>query len=464
MKRKLAVFLAAAMLIAAALTLFVACDKGGDDEISFYYYAMTNDLNNELKAKLNKFTDETGIKVKPVSISKDNYNSSVSSRLTSTKKVIDIDVMYLDQPNLAQYASPGYIMKLDDYIISDASSSEGTVVAENDVGFKFNKNAFNDSAWQTAVFNGSTYAVPLTLNTSVLYYNVETIKAATGSATNDEAIAKVEAIKTWQDLKDFANGISGIGTDYALFGGMGNGGYLGWYSQVFVAAAGGKMYDEATKTVLPNDDGSVTKAFEMIKYMFDKSPKTIRNESTGFTGSTSSPAGKILFSLADSSSINDLKSRTYTTMRAIPIPYENETTGSVSNIGGENLVIPARSGNKEKALKLVQYLVSGECMPLFEKCTNNFAAVNKYAAVKEFADLEDNETVKATVTHLYTVVQQQLATAQVRPVVAGWMNVNDRSIPTALVKYVDPDVNGETLGSVDAVLTEIRTSASGYLK
>ena len=60
------------------------------------------------------------------------------------------------------------------------------------------------------------------------------------------------------------------------------------------------------------------------------------------------------------------------------------------------------------------------------------------------------------------MVQQQLASAQVRPVVAGWMNVNDKSIPTALVKYVDPDK--ESLGSVDAVLAEIRQSAAGYLK
>lgn len=461
MKRKLALILTICLLVASAVAVLAACNKGGDNEISFYYYAMTNDLNNELKAKLGKFTEETGIKVKPVSISKDNYNSSVSSKLTSTKKEIDIDVMYLDQPNLAQYAAPGYITKLDDYI-TESDSREGTVEADNAAGFAFNKSAFNKSAWQTAVYNGSTYAIPLTLNTSVLYYNVETIKKATGLTSDEQAIERVESIKTWNDLKEFAESISGIGTDYALFGGMGNGGYLGWYSQVFVAAAGGTMYDEATKTVLPNDDGTVTKAFDMIKYMFDKSPKAIRNESTGFTGSNASPAGKILFSLADSSSINDLKTRTYTIMRAIPIPSENETIGSVSNIGGENLVIPARSGNKDKALQLVKFLVSGECMPLFEKCTNNFAAVDKYATVKEFADLEDNQTVKATVTHLYTVVQQQLASAQVRPVVAGWMNVNDKSIPTALVKYVDPDK--ESLDSVDAVLAEIRQSAAGYLK
>lgn len=461
--KKVAIILTLVFVFAALTTVLVACDKDEDNEVVFYHYAMTSDLNKELTAKIQSFTEQTGIKVRRVPISKDNYNSSVSSKMTSTKKVIDIDLMYLDQPNLAQYAAPGYIIKLDDYI-STAEGDAETVDASNDVGFTFNKNAFQAKAWETTQFEGSTYAIPLTLNTSVLYYNVATIKAATASATDEEAIAKVEAIKTWQDLKDFASSVEGLGGSYALFGGMGNGGYLGWYSQVFVAAAGGTMYDAATKTVLPNEDGSVTKAFDMIKYLFDNSPKTIRDESNGFTGSTGTPAGKVLFSLADSSSINDLKSRTYTKFGAIRIPGESEQIGSVSNIGGENLVIPARSAKKEQALQLMKFLVSGECMPLFEKCTNNFAAVNKYATVQTFADMEDNATVKATVTALYTVVQQQLATAQVRPVVRGWMNVNDKSIPTALNKYVDPAAGGESLASVDAVLSEIRTSAADFLK
>lgn len=458
MKKQLAVILTVVLVFAALTTVLVACNNTSSDEVTFYYYAMTANLNNELQAKLQSFTEQTGIKVKPVSISKDNYNTSVTTKLTS--KNPGIDVMYLDQPNLAQYATPGYILKLDDYVTT-SSSAEGTVDADTDVGFAFNKSAFNASAWATTQLSGSTYAIPLTLNTSVLYYNVKTIAAATG-LSEEASIEAVENIKTWADLKTFAEGVSGIGSSYALFGGMGNGGYLGWYSQVFVAAAGGTMYDEATKTVLPNDDGSVTRAFDMIKYMFDKSPKSIRDTSTGFTGSTSEPAGKILFSLADSSSINDLKSRTYTTFRAIPIPGETEAVGSVSNIGGENLVIPARSQNKQQALKLIKYLVSNDCMPLFEKCTNNFAAVTKYATVDEFANMEDNATVKSTVTHLYSVVLTQLATAQVRPVVAGWMNVNDKSIPTALIKYVDP--TGETLNSVQAVLDAIRQDASAYLK
>ena len=59
MKRKLALILTICLLVASAVAVLAACNKGGDNEISFYYYAMTNDLNNELKAKLGKFTEET---------------------------------------------------------------------------------------------------------------------------------------------------------------------------------------------------------------------------------------------------------------------------------------------------------------------------------------------------------------------------------------------------------------------
>ena len=113
-----------------------------------------------------------------------------------------------------------------------------------------------------------------------------------------------------------------IRSAYAL-GGMGSGGYMGWYTQCFVGAAGGKLYDESSKTVLPDDDGTVTSAFEMIKYMFDNSPETVYNSNTGFKGTTSEPAGKVIFSLSHSSDIKDLEVA-YTTFGAIPFPGKTE--------------------------------------------------------------------------------------------------------------------------------------------
>lgn len=452
MKRKVFALLTAGVIACSGLA-FTGCKDDGSEEntVTFYHYAMTSTLNKQFKSKLEKFTEETGISVKTVPVSKDNYNSTISTKLTSSKR--DIDLLYLDQPLLAQYAQSKILYKLDDYVTTDASD-EGTVEADNNVGFKFNQSAFNQSAWKTAVFKDSVYAVPLTLNTSVFFYNVETIKAVCPDVSTDaQAVAKVEAIKTWNDLKAFADGIDGLGTDYALFGGMSEGGYMGWYSQCFIAAAGGKMYDEGAKTVLPDDDGSVTKAFEMMKYMFDKSPKTLYNTNTGFTGTNASPAGKVIFNLSHSGIIDDLDVA-YTTFGAIPVPYDGEATNSsVSNIGGENLVIPQKSEHKTAALKLMRYLISDECMGFFQQCTKNFASVEKYSTVDTFSDDATSPVYK-----MYSVVKDQLATAQVRPVVAGWLEVNDNGIPTHLKKYID----GES--ALSKALSDIRSYAGQYLK
>lgn len=440
----------AALVLGCCIAGTVAGCSGSDsNEITFYHYAVTNVLNTQLEQKLADFTESTGIKVKHVPIAKDNFNAAVSTKFTSSKK--DMDVLYLDQPLLANYANSNLLYKLDDYV-TDSSAATETVEDTNAVGFKFNKNAFNESAWATTVYKNSVYGIPLTINTSVLFYNVATIKEACGLSTDAEAVAKVEAIKTWDDLKTFAEAIDGIGSKYALFGGMGSGGYMGWYSQCFIGAAGGKLYDEATKTVLPDDNGSVTRAFGMMKYLFEKSPETLYNSTTGFTGTTSSPAGKVLFSLSHSSDIKDFDVA-YTTFGAIPIPGETQTIGSVSNIGGENLVIPQKSANKEAALKLIKYLVSEDCMSFFQSCTNNFAAVNKYATVDTFTT-----DASSSKYQMYSVVQKQLETAQVRPVVAGWMQVNDYGIPTNLKDYID----GEK--SLDSALGAIRAYAAQYLK
>ncbi len=437
----------AVVLGCAVIGSMTACGSGdGDNTVTFYHYSMTSKLNAQLEEKIADFTEQTGIKVKHVPVSKDNYNATISTKIGGRKK--DIDILYLDQPLLAQYASSGLLYNLDGYITDGSGETE--TVSDGD-GFKFDRNAFNDSAWQTTVYNGSCYAVPLTMNTSVFYYNTATVKAALGLNTDAEAVAAVETVKTWDDLKAFAGRVSGLGTDYALFGGMSSGGYMGWYSQCFVAAAGGTMYDPATKTVFPDEEATES-AFEMIKYLYDNSPKEIYNSSTGFKGTTSSPAGKVLFNLADSSAIKDLNV-SYTTFGAIPVPGKTADIGSKSNIGGENLVIANKSEKKDSALEFMKYLVSEDCADMFQACTNNFSAIDKYAKVETFSGDPASSVYK-----MYGVIKDSLENAQVRPVVSGWIQVNDNGIPSGLNKYIE----GES--TFEKALSDIRAFAGQYLK
>lgn len=90
----------AALVLGCCIAGTVAGCSGSDsNEITFYHYAVTNVLNTQLEQKLADFTESTGIKVKHVPIAKDNFNAAVSTKFTSSKK--DMDVLYLDQPLLA---------------------------------------------------------------------------------------------------------------------------------------------------------------------------------------------------------------------------------------------------------------------------------------------------------------------------------------------------------------------------
>jgi ABC-type glycerol-3-phosphate transport system substrate-binding protein len=271
-----------------ALSLASCGSSSDSNEVTFYHYGTTSELSNEFTSILANFTEETGIEVKRVPITKDNYNAAISQKMGGKKN--DIDLLYLDQPLLAQYAKSGLIEDLSDYFTDDTSSEDEVVKVDGEE--KFNQNAFYSSAWNTAIYNGKPYAIPLTLNTSILYYNLATIKAAGNYSSDEEALAAVNSIVTWSDLKDFVAGegnyaghkVNDLGSEYALFSGMGDGGYMGWYSQCYVASSGGTLFDRTTSTVLPNDDNTITDAFQMIKYMYDNSPKSIMNSSTGFKG------------------------------------------------------------------------------------------------------------------------------------------------------------------------------------
>lgn len=463
MKKFVVTMLLVVLVACSLVAVLVGCGKTADSEaVTFYYYTVGNaGLTAQLNQKLADFTAKTGIKVQPIGIAKDNYNSAISTKFTSKKT--DMDVLYLDQPRLAQYASSNLIYALDEYVTTDSTDSE---TVEQGDKVLFNKNAFNASAWETTVYNGSTYAIPLTLNTSVLFYNVKTVTEALGLTDEQAAVARMETIKTWADVDKLVadikakHGDSAFSSKYALLNGLGESGYLGWYSQCFIASAGGKMYDPQSKVVLPDEDGTATEGLTKLKEWMDLSPKSIYNTNTAFTGTVSEPAGSVIFSLADSSAIEKFNVN-YTDFYAIQFPGKTTEIGSKSNIGGENLVIASKSVKKAEAVKLIQYLVSEDCMSLIQACTKNFAAVTKYASLDTVVNaVFDNP--KDSVKKMYATIQSQLATAQVRPVVNGWMQVNDTTIPGALKTMIE--ASGNTAELVAAALATIRSGAGAFIK
>ena len=168
-------------------------NEGDANELIFMAYAPANEQSKTIYNQiLEAFTQETGIKVKPIYVPKDSYNTKLSSNFKT--KDNKPDVFYLDQPVLA------------DYVAQCLNLDTGFFAEEGQEGLK--KSDFFPAAMDTAVYNGSTYAVPFSLTTSVLLYNKTLV---------------TELPSNWNEWKNM-----NVPADTALFGGIGAGGYASW--------------------------------------------------------------------------------------------------------------------------------------------------------------------------------------------------------------------------------------------
>lgn len=400
--KKLVALILAVVMAVALICVLAACGPNEDsDTINFLAYAPANEqaktiYNNILK----EFTQETGIKVKPVYVPKDNYNTKLSGNFKSKSKP---DVFYLDQPSLADYAE--YCLDLDAAnFFATENATEG-----------LKKSDFFGSAMDTAVYKGTTYAVPLSLTTSVLLYNKSLVP--TGSLPTN-----------WNAWKNMS-----VQSGKALFGGISSGGYASWYFQAFLKSAGGEMVS-GNQPVFNSTEAQT--AVQMIVDLYTKSPKTVRESSNAFTN------GNVMFVMAHSSDIVNYYSGNPTwcasNMAATKFIPQTDGATSYSNIGGENLAIRKNSGKEESCKKLVEWLLKEENVTKI--IGQNFSAIKDYAKVPENNPIT-GEAYSQVVKDALAVVLQQLETASARPAVKGWTKVNDLYLANALANVLDNNAN-----------------------
>lgn len=391
MKRKLAILFAVVMLVSCCACLTTACDKNEDSGTTLklmIYSPATNAEKDVYKAMLDGFTAETGIKVNPTYIPKDQYNTKLKTTFKSNKQP---DVFFLDQPTLADNAQ--YCLDL----------TTGFFAKEGETGLHLND--FYQVAIDTVMYDGKVLAVPFSLTSSIVLYN-------------KKLVSKVPA--DWAEWKNMT-----VADGTALFGGVGSGGYASWYFQAFLKSAGGDMIDSSNNVIFNNEQG--VKAANMLKALYDESPKSIRESSNAFVN------GNVMFVLAHNSDIINYYSSNPSFFEddlgaTLFIP---ETAGatSYSNIGGENFAIYKESEHAEEAKLLVKYLLREENID--KAISTNFSAIKAYAKVRT------NDPVTGTqypqvVQDALGVVLRQLETASARPVVKNWIQVNDNYLAEAL--------------------------------
>ncbi len=381
-----------------AVTLLTACNTNKGSSSSFtpgatsdltgttvnfmVYQPSDQDDQNALKELLAEFTEETGINVRLQATVKDKYDSTFKSAISRGN--FKPDLAYMDQPLIATYASAGSIIQLDEYIDY----------------YEIDTSVYNQAAYGTNVYNKHTYGLPLNITASVLLYNKDLVSEEEVPNSLDE----------WVNVETD----SGV----ALFEGVGSGGYAGWYFQSFLENCGGKLYDEATNTVAFNSAEGI-KAATYIRdlYRMDTNDDTIRTSANAFAN------GSIAFKIGSSYDIDNLFKQKPNFNLGVALMPGNGTT-HYSVMGGENLVIPSTAANKDGAMMLLKFLNEKDNMELLGSFTGNFPSITEY---------------QETESPYMQVVLEQLNHVVSRPIVPGWMTVNDQYLGQAISDIVNPD-------------------------
>ncbi len=354
-------------------------DLSGTTVNFMVYQPSDQDSQNALTDLLAEFTEETGINVRLQATPKDSYDATFRS--ATTRGRYKPDLAYMDQPLIATYASDDLIYPLDGYIKNNGVDTT----------------AYNTAAYETNIYRGHTYGLPLNVTASVLLYNKDLVTTVP---------------TTWEEWLDVQ-----VPSDKALFEGVGSAGYAGWYFQAFLENCGGTLYDAETNTVAFNSEEGI-EAAQFLKdlYRLDTNDETIRSGANAFVN------GDVLFKIGSSYDIDNIRKQSPNFNLGVALMPGKDGSTHYSCMGGENLVIPTSGENKDGAMRLLLFLSEKENMNLLGAFTGNFPAITEYQ--------ETEDALKATVL-------EQLEYVVPRPVVPGWMQVNDLYLGQAISDIVN---------------------------
>ena len=372
---------AAATLVAAALLLTGCGGTGttGSDALTFWVYEPNSKAQKDtLDALIAKFEKENDVDVKTTYIPKDGFNTKLNSSIAVGKNP---DVSYLDQPLISKFADDGLLLD----VTKDLSAGIGS-------------DSFYPGAMDTATVDGTVYGVPVSMTTAALFYNKALV--ASPPTTWDEWVSSARKVYAPDQI--------------AAFEGIGAGGYGAWLFPALVQSAGGAMVNEdATKTTF--GEKPAIEAADLLVTLQGYSDQGIRQSQNAFGN------GLIAYKISGPWDIEALQTNfPDLDFGVAPIPAK---TGfdSISNIGGENLVIYKNSAKPDLAYKLVEYLTNPTGDAIMAGVTGNFAT-NIAAA----------ESLDYTADPYLSAFATQLQTAVGRPTLNDWLKVNDEVIGAAL--------------------------------
>ena len=282
----------------------------------------------------------------------------------------------------------------------------------------------------TNKWKGHYYGLPLDTNTRVLLYNADVLKKA-GIATPPATVA---------DLVADAPKLKAVGASAFADNGAG-----GWNVLPWIWSAGGQITDpDVTKaTGYLNSAASIAGVQTLVDlYKGSYLPDIILGGSGGVSTSDGLAAGAYA-TILDGPWMYPIFTNQYPDFKLNAAQVPQGAGGSISVVGGEDIVLTKSSKNQAAATEFMRYMVSEEAQ----------LEMAKVGQMPVLANLGDKLT---SVNAYYAPFVTQLATAKPRPVTPAWSEMD-----AMLQDEVRSAIKGDK--SVKSALDEAASKADALL-
>ena len=340
-KKALAVLMAAAMTssIFGAVPAMASEDKPFEGQEITFADTGGGSWEEKLEPIIAKFEEETGAKVNMELYAHSDYLEMLQVKLPSESD--DYDVIGVDVPLVASYATKGWIAPIDSYFTDDEKAQ------------------FASSALDAGSWDGVFYCPAMNSSSQLLWYNTELLDEAGVEVPE----SSVENRLTWEQVVDMAKktlevvdpdgtkGIGGIAFEQVS---------RTYQMNQIPNSLGGKNIgdDGYTAQGVINDDAWIEGA-TWYQNLF-KDGIALQGFTADDTGSFFQ-AGKIVFLIGGTWTANNCKNEEMDTYGYAPVPaFEGHEDQVGTPTGSWHFGIPVNAKNKDLATEFIKYMSIGE--------------------------------------------------------------------------------------------------------
>ncbi len=407
----------ALLCMAGAAALFAAFPALAADVTVTFWGSYGNGGNSTQQDALNNTlipafeAAHPGIKIKYVDVP---YDSLLQKLTTSAAGGELPDLVRADLGWVPQFAELGVLVPLSDAMPDFQALADATY----------------PGVLATNFYKGKHYGLPLDTNTRVLVTSQEALDAAGLSAppaTFDELKAMAEELK---------------GSDMAVFA---DGGLGGWNIFPWLWSGGGNVTDpDLTKATGYLDGPENVATLQMLVDLYQAGQ--IPNLIIGNQGAVSTSDGLPSMNYAtilDGPWMAGIWAEQYPDFTPIYAPVPAGPGGSISVVGGEDIVLTASSQNQEAALEFIRFTQSEQFQVEMAR-TGQMTVIPAYAAQQ------------AGIAPFYATFAEQLKTARSRLAIAQGSRVdgilNAELVPAFEGKVSVQEALTRAAGQIDALL------------